>query len=73
VRCQETGQLIFEGKAKSDPGALTNLFANMPHWRSALVLRPAPWQAGFGTNFIGWTYRSFASMLGLRTRPFQGE
>jgi hypothetical protein len=30
-------------------------------------LRPAPWQAGFGTNFIGWTYRSFASMLGLRT------
>jgi transposase len=25
VRCQETGQLIFEGKAKSDPGALTNL------------------------------------------------
>ena len=22
----------------------------MPHWRNALVLRPAPWRAGFGTS-----------------------
>jgi transposase len=47
-----TGQLIFEGKAKSDPGALTNLLRKHAHWRNALVLRPARCQAGFGTSFV---------------------
>jgi predicted NBD/HSP70 family sugar kinase len=65
----ETGQLIFEGKAKSDPGALTNLLVNMRHWRNALALRPARCQAGFGTSFVGSSYQWFASMRGMRTRP----
>lgn len=65
----ETGQLIFEGKAKSDPGDLTSCFVNMRHWRSALVLRPVRWRAGFGTNFVGSSFRSFVLMRGIHTPP----
>jgi predicted NBD/HSP70 family sugar kinase len=61
----ETGQLIFEGKAKSDPGGLTNLLRKLPHSRNASVLRPA--------SFVGWGFPSFASMRGMRTRPCRCE
>ena len=64
----ETGQTIFEGKAKSNPGDLSSCFANMRHWRSASALRRARWQAGFGTSFVGLNSPSFASMPGMHTR-----
>ena len=52
----ETGRVFFEGKAQSDRGASTD-FVIMRYWRSALFLRPARCQAGFGTNFIAFGAR----------------
>ncbi|MEY9595590.1 transposase [Bradyrhizobium japonicum] len=49
----EVGQILFEGKAKSDPGALAACFASGRHKRSASDLRPGRWRAGYGMNFVG--------------------
>ena len=65
----ETGQLIFEGKAKSDPGASDQAYCvNMRRRRSASALRPARWQAGFGTSFVGSNFPWSASMRAMHTR-----
>ncbi len=40
----ESGRVTFEGRAKSDPGALAALLAKRPLKRNALALKPAPCQ-----------------------------
>ena len=64
----EVGQVIFEGKAKSDPGALTGCFANVRRVPNVSALRPERWRAGSGMNCVGSIFRSSASTLGMRTR-----
>lgn len=46
----ETGRLIFEGRAKSDPGALASLLAKNALMLNALALRLVPCRAGSGMN-----------------------
>ena len=67
----EAGQFLFEGKVKSDPGHSPRCFASEPRMRSASVLRPGRWQAGYGMNFVGSIFRWSASTLGMRTRLCQ--
>ncbi|MGY4498083.1 putative NBD/HSP70 family sugar kinase [Bradyrhizobium sp. GM24.11] len=64
----ETGQVIFEGKAKSNPDALNDLLRkHAPHAVSAS--RPARWRVGYGMNSAGLSFRWSASTLGTRTQP----
>ena len=65
----ETGHILFEGKAKSDPGAVTHFFASARLMQSASVLRAARWRVGYGMNFVGSIYRWSASTLAMRTPP----
>jgi transposase len=47
----ESGRIVFEGKARSEPGALARLIAKRaPDARRGSVLRRAPWRAGCGTS-----------------------
>ena len=64
----EVGQVLFEGKAKSDPGALAALLRKRAPRAERRVLRPGRWQAGYGTNCVGSIFRWSASTLGMRTR-----
>jgi hypothetical protein len=45
----DTGQVIFEGKAKSDPGALTCLLRKHAPRAERIGFETAQWRAGFGT------------------------
>ena len=65
----EMGQVIFEGKAKSDPGALPACFASMRLMPSASDSRLVRWRVGFGMNSVGLIFPSSVSTLGTRTRP----
>lgn len=58
----EAGQVLFEGKAKSDPGASGR------HRRSASDLRPGRWRVGYGMDFVGLIFRWSASTRGMPTR-----
>ena len=64
----EVGQVLFEGKAKSDPGALPRCFASGRRTRSASDLRPGRWRVGCGMNFVGLIFQWFASTRGMPTR-----
>ncbi|MET4449203.1 putative NBD/HSP70 family sugar kinase [Bradyrhizobium sp. GM2.2] len=64
----ETGQVIFEGKAKSNPGALTDLLRNMRLNPSVSASRPVRWRVGYGMNSAGLSFRWSASTLGMRTQ-----
>ena len=64
----EVGQVLFEGKVKSDPGRSPRCFASGRRMRSALDLRPVRWPVGYGMNFVGTIFRWFASTRGMRTR-----
>ena len=64
----ETGQVIFEGKAKSDPGDLTKCYVNMRRWLSAFASRPVRCRAGFGMSFVGSNFRWFALMRDMHTQ-----
>ena len=64
----EAGQVLFEGKAKSDPGHWQHYFASGRHGRSASNLRLGRWRAGYGMNFVGSTSQWFASTRGMPTR-----
>lgn len=67
----ETGQVIFEGKAKSNPG-LTCL-ANMRLMPSVSASRPVRWRVGYGMNSAGLSFRWSASTLGMRTQLCRSE
>jgi len=67
----ETGQVVFEGKAKSDPAPWLACCASMLRTPSALALRPARWRVGFGMNSGGSTSLSFASMHDMPTRLYR--
>ena len=67
----EVGQVLFEGKAKSDPGRSRHCFAGELHTPSALVLRPGRWRVGCGTSFVGLIFQWSVSTLGMRTRLYQ--
>ena len=64
----ETGQVVFEGKAKSDRGHSRHCFASGHYRRSASGLRLGRWRVGYGMNFVGLIFRWSALMLGMRTR-----
>ena len=64
----ETGQVIFEGKVKSDPGALTNVLRKHAPLPSASALRRVRWQVGYGMNFAGSICLLSASTLAMRTQ-----
>jgi hypothetical protein len=65
----ETGQLIFEGKARSDPGALTNLLRKHAPLAERIGFETGAMATGFGMSFVGSSYLSFALMRGMHTRP----
>ena len=67
----DAGKPVFQGKAKSDPGALAELLRKRALTPSALDSRRAPCLAGSGTNSQGLGYRSSALMLGMRRRRFR--
>jgi hypothetical protein len=46
----DAGKTVFQGKAKSDPGALTELLRNVRLTPSASDLRLVPCPAGSGTS-----------------------
>ncbi|MGY4376221.1 putative NBD/HSP70 family sugar kinase [Bradyrhizobium sp. i1.3.6] len=70
----ETGQVIFEGKARSNPGALTDLLnKHAPHEPSVSASRPVRWQVGYGMNSAGLNFRWSASTLGMRTQLCRSE
>lgn len=46
----ETGRLIFEGRAKSDPGAWLPCWRRKPRMRNALASRPVLCRVGFGMS-----------------------
>lgn len=63
----ETGQVIFEGKAKSDPGALTTaLRKHAPH--AARIGFETGAMASWLWDELRRTFLSFASMRDMRTR-----
>jgi hypothetical protein len=62
----EAGQVIFEGKAKSDPGALS-CSENVRLMPNVSASKPERWRAGSGTNCGASICLSFASMLAMRT------
>jgi len=64
----EVGQVLFEGKAKSDPGALTALLRKRAPQVSASDLRPGRWRVGYGMNFVGLIFRWSASTRVMPTR-----
>jgi transposase len=46
----DAGRIVFEGKARSEPGALARLIAKRHPTPCGSVLRPAPWRVGYGTS-----------------------
>ena len=64
----ESGRVVFEGKAKSNPGALACLLRNMRREQSASASRPERWRAGFGTSSGGYIFRWSASMRAMLTQ-----
>lgn len=67
----EVGQVLFEGKATSEPGRSRHCFASELHTSSALVLRPERWRVGCGTSFVGLIFQWSVSTLGMRMRLCQ--
>jgi hypothetical protein len=59
---KDAGQVLFEGKVKSDPGAR--------RMRRASDLRPGQWRVGCGMNSVGLIFRWFASTPGMPTRLY---
>ncbi len=64
----ETGQVLFEGKAKSDPGALTALLRKRAPHAERIGLETGRRRVGYGMNSVGSIFRWFASTRGTRTR-----
>ena len=47
----DAGRIVFEGKARSEPGALAGLIAKRAlHARRGSVSKPVPWRVGCGTS-----------------------
>jgi hypothetical protein len=65
----EMGQVIFEGKAKSDPGALTSLLRKHAPHAERIGFETGAMRVGFGMNSVGLIFPSFVSTLGTCTRP----
>ena len=68
----ETGQVIFEGKAKSNPGALTDLLSKHAPHAERIPSRPVL-RVGYGMNSAGLSFRWSASTLGMRTQLCRSE
>ena len=67
----ERGHILFEGKAKSDPGALTALLrARAPH-AERIGFETGAMASWLWQNFVGSIFQWYASTLGMRTRLCQ--
>ena len=64
----EVGQVLFEGKVKSHPGALTALLRKRAPPAERIGFETGRWRVGYGMNFVGLIFQSFASTRGMRTR-----
>lgn len=64
----EVGQVMFEGKAKSDPGALRALLRKRAPQAERIGLGPGRWRVGYGMNFVGLIFRWSASTRVMPTR-----
>jgi hypothetical protein len=64
----EVGQVLFEGKAKSDPGSLTALLRKRAPQAERIGFEPGRWRVGYGMNFVGLIFRWSASTRGMPTR-----
>lgn len=60
------GQVIFEGKAESDPGALTNMLRKHAPHAERTDSKLARSQVGYGMSYAGLIFPSI-STLGTRT------
>ena len=58
----ETGKPVFEGRSKSDPGALAALLAKKAPSAERIGLTRAPCRAGSGMNSSGSAFVLFALM-----------
>jgi transposase len=66
----ETGHILFEGKAKSDPGgALTALPRKRAPHAERIGFESGAMASWLCTNFVGSIYRWSASTLAMRTPP----
>jgi predicted NBD/HSP70 family sugar kinase len=66
----EVGQVLFEGKAKSDPGALAALLRKRAPQAERIGFETGRWRVGYGTNFVGSISRWFVSTRGTPTRLY---
>jgi len=64
----ETGEAIFEGKAKSHPGDLSKLLRKHAPLAERIGFETGATRAGFGMSFVGSNSPSFASMQGMHTQ-----
>ncbi len=65
----ETWQLIFEGKAKSDPGDLTRLLRKHAPLAERIGFETGAMASWLWHDFVGSSFRSFVLMRGMHTPP----
>lgn len=69
----ETGQVVFEGKAKSNPGALTDLLGKHAPHAERIGFETGAMGVGYGMNSAGLSCRWSASTLRMRTQLCRSE
>jgi len=67
----ERGRVVYEGKAKSEPGASTALLRKRAPNAERIGFETGAWRVGFGTSFGASIFLSFASMHDMRMRCSQ--
>jgi hypothetical protein len=65
----EMGQVIFEGKAKSDQGALTSLLRKHASHAERIGFETGAMASWLWTNSAGLIFPLSVSTLGTRTQP----
>ncbi|MET4235656.1 hypothetical protein ACVWXN_007105 [Bradyrhizobium sp. i1.4.4] len=69
----ETGQVIFEGKARSNPGALTDLLNKHAPHAERIGFETGAMASWLWHDSAGFSFRRSASTLGMRTQLCRSE
>ena len=67
----DAGKLVFQGKVKSDPGALTSLLRKRAPLAERIGFETGAMSSWFGMSLRGSGCRSFALMPAMRRRHCQ--
>lgn len=70
---EDAGKTVFQGKAKSDPGALTELLRKRAPHAERIGFETGACRAGSGMSLNGSDCRLSALMLDMQRQRFQSE